>query len=89
MSIEAIPAEIWLHIFRHLQPKELGLGSQVCKQWYVLTNDVHLWRPIAIKLAIERGWGLPPENKHPKQKIAKYIHRQKTIGPLMANLRFG
>ncbi|XP_062594229.1 F-box only protein 15-like [Saccostrea cucullata] len=49
ITIQDIPGEIMMTIFRYLSPQDLMLASQVCKSWHSLANDNTLWRPILKK----------------------------------------
>ncbi|CAF0898868.1 unnamed protein product [Didymodactylos carnosus] len=38
-----LPNEVYLHVFSYLNPLDLCQMSEVCRQWYKITTDNHLW----------------------------------------------
>ena len=42
-SIESLPEEVLLHIFKNLELKELGHCAQVCNKFRKVTSDETLW----------------------------------------------
>ncbi|KAL7273818.1 hypothetical protein RUND412_003309 [Rhizina undulata] len=43
---KALPSEIKLQVFGHLEPKELVRCSSVCKEWHKLCFDGQLWKTL-------------------------------------------
>jgi len=44
LLITALPPELLLHVFNYLNPVTLLKISSVCRTWFQLTRDAHLWK---------------------------------------------
>ena len=49
-TFDLLPDETAFQILLSLAPKEVGLGSFVCKRWNRLLNDPLIWQAISCKI---------------------------------------